>query len=288
MRASRLSVSTATQDDWHTVAEWAAAEGWNPGHQDVACFHPTDPAGFFLGRVEGEGPVSAVSVVTYSPDYAFLGFYLVRPDQRGRGLGFATWGAAVPHAGDRNIGLDAVPEQEGTYRRSGFTSHGENFRWAGVRPDEAPAPRRGAPTAVPYAPEHLDALTTYDRACFPAGRRAFLARWLTAPGHTAYVALRDGRLTGYAVIRPARDSHRIGPLFADDRPTAESLLDALTASLPPATPYCLDIPATHPEATALAQSRGLTPSFRTIRMYTAKAPDIASERVWAGTSLELG
>ncbi|MEE1813496.1 hypothetical protein PUR59_00305, partial [Streptomyces sp. SP18ES09] len=41
---------------------------------------------------------SAISVVTYDPSYAFLGFYLVRPGLRGLGHGLATWRAALAYA----------------------------------------------------------------------------------------------------------------------------------------------------------------------------------------------
>ena len=32
-----------------TVIDWAAAEGWNPGLGDAACFYAIDPNGFFMG-----------------------------------------------------------------------------------------------------------------------------------------------------------------------------------------------------------------------------------------------
>ena len=107
----QLVVSTATPDDWRTVIEWAAGEGWNPGLGDAAAFFAQDPDGFFIGRVDGE-PVSAISLVHYGPAYAFLGFYLVRPDLRGRGHGIATWRTALARAGDRVVGLDGVPAQQ--------------------------------------------------------------------------------------------------------------------------------------------------------------------------------
>lgn len=61
-----LVVSRATPDDWRLMEQWAADEGWNPGRGDSECCHPTDPAGFFLGRLDGR-PVSAVSVVRSPP-----------------------------------------------------------------------------------------------------------------------------------------------------------------------------------------------------------------------------
>lgn len=289
--SGELTVSTASLEEWDQVVEWAAEEDWNPGHRDASCFHPTDPAGFFVGRLGGR-IVSAVSVVAYSPAYAFLGFYLVHPDHRHRGLGIATWRAALPHAGNRTIGLDAVPAQQATYERSGFTAAHRSVRWTG-RPGRPGRPAGSAELAaaaaiVPVTEAHLDAITAYDRQCFPAERREFLGRWLSAGGHAARAVLRDGAVTGYGVIRPARTGRRIGPLFADTAEDAEALLDALTSSLGPGEPVFIDIPETHEAATALAQARGLAPGSHTVRMYQGPVPPIRTECTYAVTSLELG
>jgi GNAT superfamily N-acetyltransferase len=281
--AGELAVARASLEEWLQVEEWAAEEEWNPGLGDTACFHPTDPAGFFLGRRDGQ-PVSAVSVVNYSEEFAFLGYYLVDPDHRRSGLGMATWREAVPHAGSRTIGLDAVPAQEETYRRSGFTPDYRTSRYAG-RPSSADAP---SDSVVPAGEQHLDGIAEFDRQCFPAPRRAFLERWLTAPGHQAYVFVDDGEVSGFGVIRPARDGRRIGPLFAADAPAAEALFDALTAHLGPDEEVYLDIPESHDAAVHLATSAGLEPRSHTVRMYRGAPPVTRSEHVFAVTSLELG
>jgi GNAT superfamily N-acetyltransferase len=280
-----LVVSRATPDDWRLMEEWAADEGWNPGRGDTECFHPTDPAGFFLGRLDGR-PVSAVSVVRYSARYAFLGYYLVHPEHRGRGLGLATWQQAVPHAGERTVGLDAVPAQEATYRRSGFTAEHRTVRYGG-RPQQAGGRPGTGPQTVPVTPERAEAVAAYDRECFPADRAGFVARWLTAPGHAARAAVRDGRLTGYGVLRAARDGYRVGPLFADTAEDAEALFDALAAQADGAE-VLVDVPEPNEAALALVTERKLTPSFETVRMYTGPVPASRSERVFGVTSLELG
>ncbi|GGU61494.1 N-acetyltransferase GCN5 [Streptomyces albospinus] len=278
-----LTVTAAPLDLWHDVVQWTADEGWNPGRGDIACFHPTDPDGFFIGR-RGDRTLSAVSVVNYSDRYAFLGYYLVAPGHRGEGHGLATWRAAVPHAAARTVGLDAVPAQQATYRRAGFTPAYDTLRYTG-RPTPAGAT---PPEVVPVSAAHLDAVAAYDRRCFPADRRGFVARWLTADGHTARVFLRDGAVAGYGVIRPARSGHRIGPLFADTPRAAEALFDALTAPLDPADEVTMDIPEPRGAAHALATARGLTPRSHTVRMYTGPVPAVDEERTFGVTSLELG
>jgi GNAT superfamily N-acetyltransferase len=276
-----LVVSRAGLDDWPVISGWAAAEGWNPGLADGPAFFAQDPDGFFLGRIDGE-PVSAISVVNYGTDYAFLGCYLVRPDLRGRGHGLATWKTALAHAGDRTIGLDGVVAQQDNYRRSGFELAHRTVRFTGTAPAvEAPA----EVTAV--RPADLADLTAYDGACTPADRPRFLAHWLTGPGHHAVVRRTGGRVTGYGVIRPGHDALRIGPLFADTPEDARAVFAALTTEAA-GREVAVDVPETNPAGVALAEEAGFTPSFETARMYTGPVRPYAQERVFGVTTLELG
>src|ERR671930_2593048 len=87
------------------AVDWAAAEGWNPGLGDAECFKTVDPEGFLIGELDGAAEAT-ISCVNYDERFAFLGFYIVRPDLRGRGYGLRIWNAAIAHAGDRPVGLD--------------------------------------------------------------------------------------------------------------------------------------------------------------------------------------
>ncbi|MFE0257046.1 GNAT family N-acetyltransferase [Streptomyces sp. NPDC059010] len=275
-----LIITQAGLDDWPVVRGWAVDEGWNPGVADSAAFFAQDPEGFFIGRIDGE-PVSAISVVNYGSDYAFLGWYLVRPDVRGRGYGLTTWKTALAHAENRTVGLDGVVAQQDNYRRSGFEFAHRTFRFTGV------APASEAPDVRVVRPEDLDDITAYDRTCTPADRPRFLAHWLTGPGHHAVVRRSGDLVTGYGVIRPGHDCPRIGPLFADTAEDARALFAALTAQAP-GREVAIDVPETNAAAVALAEKAGFTPSFETARMYTGPVRPYAQERVFGVTSLELG
>src|SRR3954452_397140 len=100
-----LTIRTMRPDEISLAVKWAAAEGWNPGLADDACFAAVDPEGFLIGELNGT-PAATISCVNYSASFAFLGFYIGREDLRGCSYGPRIWAAAIAHAGPRVIGLD--------------------------------------------------------------------------------------------------------------------------------------------------------------------------------------
>jgi GNAT superfamily N-acetyltransferase len=196
-----------------TAIDWAAAEGWNPGVDDAERFHAADPDAFIGVEIDGE-LAGAVSCALYGERYAFIGFYIVRWDLRGRGIGTGLFDRALSRAGDRVVGLDGVLAQQPVYASLGFELAHRNERWhatgGGTRPQ----------ALVDVAGLPFDDLVDYDASIFGAARRGFLRSWIDRePGH-ALARLEDGRITGYAVLRRCREGAKVGPLFADDAETA--------------------------------------------------------------------
>lgn len=279
---TELTIRTMRPDEIALAVDWAAAEGWNPGLGDAACFATVDPGGFLLGELDG-APAATISCLNYDDRFAFLGFYIVRPDLRGRGHGLRIWNAAIAHAGRRVIGLDGVVAQQENYKKSGFQLAYANVRYGGTI--AFPPPPRAdvlALTDLPFAGVEAD-----DATVFPAPRPAFLRAWIGASGHIGRAVLRDGRLAAWGVIRPCRTGRKIGPLVADDRAAAECVLAALLAAAGPGEVF-LDVPAVNRDAVALAQDLGLAPVFETARMYTGAMPPLRLERVFGVTTFELG
>ncbi len=280
---SELRVRTMRSDEISMAVDWAAAEGWNPGLADDACFAVVDPGGFFIGEVAG-APAATISCVNYGAEFAFLGFYIVRKDLRGRGYGLCIWNEAIAHAGSRVIGLDGVVAQQENYRKSGFEFAYANIRYGGIVSGLGRPPAAGITGLDKIAPASIEA---YDRTVFPAPRPAFLRAWINSPGHVGRALIRDGSLAGWGVIRPCRKGHKIGPLAAHDRAAAEAVLSALLSAAGGGEIF-IDIPSVNRDAIALAQGLGLAPTFETARMYTAAIAPLRLERVFGVTSFELG
>jgi GNAT superfamily N-acetyltransferase len=85
---------------------------------DAQAVTALDRTAMVIGLLDQE-PISALSLLRVSGQYAHLGNYLVHPAHRGGGFGLATWRAVLPHAAGRVIGLDAVPDRVDTYRGPG-------------------------------------------------------------------------------------------------------------------------------------------------------------------------
>jgi GNAT superfamily N-acetyltransferase len=276
-----LRIRPMRPDELSLAVDWAAAEGWNPGLADAACFGAVDPEGFLVGELDGEA-VATISCVNYDASFAFLGFYMVRPDLRGRGLGLQIWKAAIAHAGARVIGLDGVVAQQANYRKSGFELAYPNIRYGGIVTAGTPTAGVVALNDVPMAMVEAD-----DATIFPASRPAFLRAWIGASGHIGRALMGDGRLAAWGVIRPCRRGWKVGPLAADDPASAEAVLSALIADIGGGEIF-LDVPGVNHDAVALARDLGLAPVFETARMYTGRVPPVRLERVFGVTTFELG
>jgi Acetyltransferase (GNAT) domain/Acetyltransferase (GNAT) family len=278
---SALSVKPASRADLDTMIGWAATEGWNPGHHDGDAFHRTDPEGFLIGWLDDE-PVACISVVSYDDSFGFLGFYICRPEHRGRGHGLKVWEAGIDRLGDRTIGLDGVIDQQANYAKSGFVLAHRNIRYGGRVKTEAPAD----PHIVTLPAADAD-LVAYDAELFPVKRKKFLDHWVTSPGRRTLAWRKDGTIRGYGTIRPCREGHKIGPLFADTPAIAEALFTAL-AALHGDAPVFLDVPEPNRDAIALAERHGMKPVFETARMYRGPAPELPLDRIYGITTFELG
>lgn len=272
---------------------WAAEEGWNPGQHDPGCFWNADPHGFVAVDVHGQLAAGG-SIVSYGGRYGFMGFFIVRRDLRGRGIGRQLWHArrkmlvARLDAG-APIGMDGVFAMEPFYAKGGFVREHRELRF------EAPASRSRAsrdvhpPDTALVRIEHAaaDEVIRYDSRHFPGPREDFMRCWMSQPGSISVAAVDKGSIAGLAVARQARVGMRIGPLFADTPPIAESLLAHILDACP-GMPVHLDVPERNTDAMSLAQRHGMREIFGCAKMTLGTPPALPWNRIYGVTSFELG
>lgn len=284
--AHDLVIRAMTRDELDTLVEWAAREGWNPGIHDAGIFWQTDPEGFIGAEIDGE-LIGGGSIVSYGGRFGFMGFFIVRPDLRSRGLGRRLWFYRRDRLISRldrpaRIGMDGVFAMQGFYADGGFALSHRDLRFEGIGVASAPESTLVDPRELPF-----EVLVDYDAAHFAVPRPQFLEAWIGQPGGRALAAVAAGRLRGYGVVRPCRRGYKIGPLFAADPEIADALYRGL-ADLAPGAPLFLDLPENNPHAIALAQRHGLREVFGCARMYYGPPPRVPDSEVYGVTSFELG
>ena len=278
-----LTIRTMTCAELETAVEWAALEGWNPGLHDARCYFAADPTGYFIGFLDGD-PVGAVSAVRYGDKFGFMGFFIVKPEHRGQGYGMQLGRAGIEYLEGRIIGLDGVVEQQENYKKAGFEYAFRNVRYQGNGGGEAPA----TDNLVELSDVPFETIADYEQPFFPTDRSEFLKAWLSQPNAHCLGIMVDGKLSGYAVMRPCRSGYKIGPLYADQPELAEQLFSALKARAKPSDPVVLDVPEVNPEAVALVKRHGMTLVFETARMYMGGMFDLPLDRIFGLTSFEIG
>jgi GNAT superfamily N-acetyltransferase len=288
MRAD-LAIRNMTRAELDTLVDWAAREGWNPGLHDAELFWANDPEAFIAAELGGE-LIGGGAITAYGGEFGFMGFFIMRPEFRGRGLGNRLWQARRERLLARlrpgsSIGMDGVFDMQGYYAKGGFVFSHRNLRFrTEIR---TPSPSRSTEDVVALRAIELDQIARYDRNCFPAPRTSFLRRWIAQPDSAAFGLRRGGKLSGYGVVRRCREGCKIGPLFADDGAAAEALYARLAGFAAGGALY-LDAPENNPAAMALVRAHAMTEVFGCARMYLGPKPALADARVFGVTSFELG
>lgn len=285
-RAMTDKIRRLKASEFPLAVEWAAKEGWNPGLADADAFFNTDPEGFWAA-FDKQGMAAVISAVQYSSDFGFVGLYICRKDRRGSGLGYRLWQTVLNDSVLKTIGLDGVVDQQDNYRKSGFEFAHRNIRFGGVVIANTPAPDDLFTLAV----DDIAIVDAYEQTnkLFAESRIEFLRGWIGSETHTALALKGPMGLRGYGVIRPCKEGHKVGPLFAENVEDAQTLFAALLQSRDDQTgKVFLDTPEPNQKAVDLAKSHNMVAEFETARMYKGQKPDLDLDKTFGISSFELG
>ncbi len=287
MSSREPSVRSLSREELDVLVGWARGEGWDPGLADAQVFWETDPDAYVGFDVGGELAGGACTVA-YGPTYGFMGLYILRPGVRGRGLGGEFALELVRRMRSRleakaSIAIEGVVAMTPFYERAlGFTADHGTSRMRVVSAGGSREPGLVELEAMPLAE-----LVAYDAARFGAPRERFLVNWTAPAGGLALAAPGPDGIRGYGVLRPTGLGYKVGPLFADDRAIAASILSALMEHAAGSV-VSLDVPEVNSPGMELAASHGMSEVFRCIRMHRGPHPAIPWQEVFGVTTLELG
>ncbi|WP_412464130.1 GNAT family N-acetyltransferase [Flavobacterium mekongense] len=281
-----LTFRKLTFPEFETLVSWAAREGWNPGLHDAELFYETDPEGFY-GYFEQNTMIGGGSIVSYNGELGFMGFFIVHPEYRAKGIGNDLWllrrdtllKRLQPNAA---IGMDGVVAMQPFYQKGGFSIAYRDERYE-KKGEHFPAnPLVQLATAKDEA-----ALFALDLECFGVERKKFLKLWLNPTKSKTFTYTEKDTLLGFAVMRKCQTGFKIGPLFAENEKVAEALYErCLTEAIE--EPVYLDIPLNNKAALSMVNKYKAGYVFECARMYYNIPPKTATAKVFGITSFELG
>ncbi|MFH1727190.1 MAG: GNAT family N-acetyltransferase [Pseudomonadota bacterium] len=281
----KLKIRQMTRNELDQVVQWASKEGWNPGLADAEIFWNTDPGGFVVAELDGK-MVGSGSIISYNGDYGFMGFFIMQPEYRNKGLGTELWCARkellLARLKNPLIGMDGVFNMQPFYIKGGFEFYTREirFEYVGQKKEKAN-----------YITElkniSFDDIFLYDSNCFPASREKFLNMWINQKNSICLGAIKDNKLCGYSVMRKCYSGYKIGPLFADDAKIAEDLFVALSSNAMGAVVQ-LDIPENNNAAIAMAKKYNMKEVFGCAKMYHGTFPKLPDNEIFGITTFELG
>ncbi len=160
-------------------------------------------------------------------DFATLGMVIVSPVLQRSGIGRRLMAAIVEAAAPRRIQLNATAEGLRLYQSFGFEEVGGIHQHHGVLSEAARPVAPGTRVRTLTDGDH-PALRALDRAASGADRTAILDALL--PLSRGHAVDREGRLAGFVLARDFGRGRLLGPLVAEDEPTALALLSTAAVS----------------------------------------------------------
>jgi predicted N-acetyltransferase YhbS len=244
LRLCRLSSWNQTEDDWRFFLDSPDGGGW-------------------LAEKSGE-VVGSVAFLRYGAIFSWLSMMLVDPGERRTGIGSRLMEAALDALASENcIRLDATQLGEPLYRQFGFRPEYELARM--VATVDTPDSDEAIGCAAPMTPlDFVDVFAT-DHRVFGADRSALLASFHRRAPELALVSRKGADVVGYCFGRPGYLYQQLGPVVAESKGIAQSLI-ARCLSSQEGKRIAVDAPVSAMEWTRWLESIGFKAERRFLRM----------------------
>ncbi|XP_014680594.1 PREDICTED: uncharacterized protein LOC106820601 [Priapulus caudatus] len=252
-------------------------------------------SGAFTAVLPSGEPVGYVFSVVIG-DQAFGGYFIVRSDMRGSGIGRMLTKRRHEHVGSRNFGINSVMGRVEANKKLGFTveSFMTDVRHYTIDHAKLAASLKledDANTIVkPYSEEMLEAVLDYDRSIAGHDRGDYLRPYIQAYKKLTFVTTdAKGKVTGFviAVNMVGNINYSIYPLYGDTEQVQRQLMRQVLMALPDGSEIGIYTPSDNIPATRMVEALGARTEMFTKRMYTKHEVKLPLEKVASVLNLDL-
>lgn len=295
MSEVKYTVRNMTKEDVPQTLDVWRETGMQEGTHCLYTWLDVDPDAFKIAVTDEGEVIGACSACIHHDDLVFVGIYCVREKYRGLGVGFKVWSACMQHVGDKNVCLNAVPGKLELYRdRGGFPI--VEADWECVVNETSSAinhdvlsdiPPKGV-EIEPFEDSHLPLVFDYDHKLMGYSRQKALQLSFKEHDSRTFVAVKNGECVGFGTIKVScQEAGLIGPLYADDKVTAEALLKKLILSLPQAKGFSMMTVSNNEAANEFIRRIGCPATEECPRLYRKKKFDIDLSKVYGHFDLNF-
>ncbi len=245
---------------------------WNQVEADWQGFLEIEPAGCFVGELDGE-VVTTGTAFNYANRFGWIGMILVDPRYRRRGIATKVMQRTISYLDSSGCAcqkLDATDAGAKIYSSMGFQTEYQVERRLLKRAEFHLPPSPDATEIVFLSRQHLRAIEDLDELAFGASRKRLLERYLRK-GRFSFAFGELARPKGFVLGRLGSSAYQVGPLVAQTPEIARSLLQAALVATAGA-PVIVDIPVVNPHIVGLLEEYGFERVRTLNRMYRGDNP----------------
>ncbi|KAK3585403.1 hypothetical protein CHS0354_020115 [Potamilus streckersoni] len=278
------------RSDIQSLYELTSESGRNIEKSCLECVFDTDPSRLLVVVKDDGKVIGHNGALAHGQRIASAGLNILRVDYRGLGIGRESTLRLNDLLADMNVGGNAVYDNMAFYRQFGFNIKSYTFQinHGPINPDFAKAVPSEGYEIIPLLDVKFDDLLDYDSELHSVSRHRFIRNWT---GHTSartYVALKNGRICGYAVLRPAYVGYKMYPIYADEPNIAKALFCRLVSYIPKGQDVIFTQPVQNEAANEFVAANKFQTQLTMTRIYNKWNIPLDIRRVYSVASTEFG
>ncbi|XP_060084528.1 uncharacterized protein LOC132563794 [Ylistrum balloti] len=269
------------------------SEKWVMEKAYTECAFKTDPKGFFVAEKDDGEIIGSHGYLSHTKDLATMGLWMVKKEYRNSNVGLQLYGKVHQAVGSSNLGTFVWPYyQEKIKEEHGVKPNKAYMTWYNYgHIDQRTCENKGKEdfTVVPIEQTNLSDVLNYDTDIHKVARKEYIRNWIDHDRSRTYVAMRDGKVCGYGVLRSQDSFNQIAPLYADDKKVAKGLFRHLASDVPSGEKVGFSSPFENSSATEFAAvNKMMKPGIPLIKIYKDDPVDVDIDKVYAVSSNSFG
>ncbi|XP_067656054.1 uncharacterized protein [Haliotis asinina] len=276
------------REDIQGLYELTAANQWNMERDYLECIFDTDSSGLLVVVTPTGEVIGHNGILAHSDAFASSGMNIVKEEYRGAGIGKTLFRAVMDVMNHRNVGGTSLSNRITFYQQFGWTipSYTFHYNMGPVNPDFVKESSKGDFDIIPIEDVSFEDVVAYDTDIHTLPRPSYLRNWVLFHKAKTVVAVQNGKVCGYGVLRPADIGFRMYPLFADSDKIAHALFCKLASFVPENGEVIFTQPIENKKACEFVQANKFKNYLSMTRLYNKHDIVVDINRVYSVSSTE--